>query len=99
DVMDALPDDARDRHRAHESHHHNALAFHEEENFERPTSNVQHRTKNIGGWALSVGRWALERLTLGNVSRSPPDFLRRLCSVRRFWSRLIPLRQLSSHRW
>ena len=28
DVMNVLPDDARDRHRSHETHHHNALAFH-----------------------------------------------------------------------
>src|SRR4029077_14288 len=98
-VMDGLPDNARDRHRSHESHHHDALAFHEEENAERPTSNVQHRTKNIGDWALGVGRWALERLTLGIFSRLRPDFPRRRCSVRRFWSRLIPPQQLSSRRW
>ena len=28
DVMNVLPDDARDRHRSHEPHHHDALAFH-----------------------------------------------------------------------
>ena len=28
DVMNVLPDDARDRHRSHEAHHHDALAFH-----------------------------------------------------------------------
>jgi hypothetical protein len=26
--MNVLPDDARDRHRSHEAHHDNALAFH-----------------------------------------------------------------------
>src|SRR5205809_4778558 len=97
--MNMLPDDARDRHRSHEAHHHDALAFHEEENAERRTSNVQHRTKRTRRWALGVGSWTLERITLGNVSRLPPDFPRRRYSVRRFWSRPTPLRQLSFRRW
>ena len=42
DVMDVLPDHACDRHRAHEAHDDNALAFHREENAQRPTLNVQH---------------------------------------------------------
>ncbi len=51
DVMNVLPDDAGDRHRAHEAHDDDALSFHgaevegRGENVQRSTFNVQHSTK------------------------------------------------------
>src|SRR5206468_234496 len=39
DVMDVLPDYACDRHRTHEAHHDDALAFHSKEDGQCPTSN------------------------------------------------------------
>src|SRR5262249_16821759 len=60
DVMNVLPDNARDRHRSHKAHDNDALAFHQEDNPERPTWNVHRRPKKIRGWALGFGSWALE---------------------------------------
>src|SRR6266480_2275521 len=46
DIMNVLPDDTGDRHRAHEAHDDDALAFHEEENVQRSTFNVKLTTSN-----------------------------------------------------
>src|SRR6516165_3900953 len=97
--MNVLPNHTGDRHRAHEAHDHNALAFHEEENAERPTSNVQHRKKRIRRWALGVGRWALRRITYGIVSPQPPDFRLRPYSALRFSLLLRRQQSRSSRRW
>jgi hypothetical protein len=53
--MNVLPDDAGDRHRAHEAHDHDALALHQTENAEQ-TSNTERRMLN-GESEFDVRRW------------------------------------------
>src|SRR5947199_8238936 len=86
--MNMLPDNARDRHRTHKAHDNNALAFHQEENAERITSNVKDRTKKIPHWAFGVG--ALERLTFEIASRLRWDFRRPRYFVRCLCCRRSP---------
>src|ERR1700730_17933091 len=61
--MDVLPDHAGDRHPSHKAHHHDPLAFHQEENVQRSTSNVEcgrcFSELEVRRWAFSVccGHW------------------------------------------